>query len=155
MCEAPRKSVADRVFISRMLAYSARKKRAKGPPAYSTLNPETSSDSPSVKSNGARLVSARVEIYHIAARGQAGRTSQIASWATLNIWRVNPPVKIIALRRINPRLTSYEIVCATARRAPMRAYFELEAQPDPRMEYTARLESARMNRIPRLRSMTG
>jgi len=79
MWEAPRNRVADSVFISRMFAYSARKKRAKGPPAYSTLKPDTSSDSPSVRSKGARLVSARVEIYHIAARGQAGMASQMAS----------------------------------------------------------------------------
>lgn len=58
------------VFMSMMLAYSARKNRAKGPAAYSTLKPETSSDSPSVRSNGARLVSASVETYHIMARGQ-------------------------------------------------------------------------------------
>lgn len=58
------------VFMSIMLAYSARKNRAKGPAAYSTLNPETSSDSPSVRSNGARFVSASVETYHIIARGQ-------------------------------------------------------------------------------------
>lgn len=58
------------VFMSMMLAYSAKKKSAKGPAAYSTLNPDTSSDSPSVKSNGARLVSASVETYHIMARGQ-------------------------------------------------------------------------------------
>ena len=56
------------VFISIMLAYSAKKNMANGPAAYSTLNPETSSDSPS---NGARLVSARVEMYHIIARGHA------------------------------------------------------------------------------------
>lgn len=71
--------MADSVFIKRMLAYSAKKKRANGPPAYSTLKPETSSDSPSVRSKGARLVSANVEIYHIAARGQAGIKSQTAS----------------------------------------------------------------------------
>lgn len=58
------------VFISMMLAYSAKKNRAKGPAAYSTLKPETSSDSPSVRSKGARLVSASVETYHIMARGQ-------------------------------------------------------------------------------------
>lgn len=86
--EAPRKSVAESVFMRRMLAYSARKNRAKGPPAYSTLNPETSSDSPSVRSKGARFVSARVEMYHIAARGQAGTASQMLSWVTLNICRV-------------------------------------------------------------------
>ena len=106
MCEAPRNRMTDSVFISRMLAYSARKNRAKGPPAYSTLKPETSSDSPSVRSNGARFVSARVETYHIAARGQAGRRSQVDSWVTLNICRVNPPVKMIIERRIRPKLTS-------------------------------------------------
>lgn len=58
------------VFINMMLAYSARKKRANGPAAYSTLKPETNSDSPSVRSNGARFVSARVDTYHIMARGQ-------------------------------------------------------------------------------------
>lgn len=65
--------------MSKMLAYSARKKKAKGPPAYSTLKPETNSDSPSVRSKGARLVSARVEMYHIAARGQVGQMSQMFS----------------------------------------------------------------------------
>lgn len=71
--------MVDSVFMRRMLAYSARKNSAKGPPAYSTLNPDTSSDSPSARSKGARFVSARVEIYHMAARGQAGRSSQIIS----------------------------------------------------------------------------
>jgi len=106
MWEAPRNRTADRVFIRRILAYSARKKRAKGPPAYSTLKPETSSDSPSVRSKGARLVSARVEMYHIAASGQAGKTSQILSCATLKVCRVKPPVKIMMFRTIRPRLTS-------------------------------------------------
>lgn len=77
--DVPRNSTTDRVFISRMFAYSARKNKAKGPPAYSTLKPDTSSDSPSVRSNGARLVSARVEIYHMAANGHAGASSQILS----------------------------------------------------------------------------
>jgi len=103
---APQNRMAERVFISRMLAYSARKNSAKGPPAYSTLNPETSSDSPSVRSKGARLVSARVEIYHIAARGHAGRRSQTLSWAVLKVCRVNPPEKMMMLRRMRPRLTS-------------------------------------------------
>lgn len=134
ICEAPRNSTADKVFISRMLAYSARKNRANGPPAYSTLKPETSSDSPSVRSNGARFVSANVEIYHIAARGQAGMSNQILSWVILNVWRVYPPERIITERRISPRLTSYEIVWATARRAPISAYFEFDAQPDPKIE---------------------
>ena len=85
MWEAPRNRMVERVFIRRMFAYSARKNRAKGPPAYSTLKPETSSDSPSVRSKGARFVSARVEIYHIAASGQAGRRSQVYSWVVLKV----------------------------------------------------------------------
>ena len=62
-----------------MFAYSARKNRANGPAAYSTLNPETSSDSLLVRSKRARLVSATVEINHIIARGQAGKISHICS----------------------------------------------------------------------------
>jgi len=45
-----------------MLAYSAKKIKANPPPPYSTLNPETSSDSPSGKSKGVRFVSAKQEI---------------------------------------------------------------------------------------------
>lgn len=62
-----------------MLAYSAKKNRAKGPAAYSTLNPDTSSDSPSVKSKGARFVSARVEMNHIIVMGHDGMINQINS----------------------------------------------------------------------------
>lgn len=103
---APRKRMVERVFMSRMLAYSARKNRANGPPAYSTLKPETSSDSPSVRSKGARLVSASVEMYHIAANGHAGMPSQMYSCAVLKVCSEKPPTKIIAERRISPRLTS-------------------------------------------------
>lgn len=106
MWVAPRNSVAESVFMRRMLAYSARKNSANGPPAYSTLKPETSSDSPSVRSKGARLVSARVEMYHMAARGQAGMASQMLSWATLKTCRVKPPEKTMMQRRMRPRLTS-------------------------------------------------
>lgn len=77
--EVPKNKITDRVFISKILVYSAKKNNAKGPPAYSMLKPETNSDSPSVRSNGARLVSARVEIYHMRAKGQPGIRSQIVS----------------------------------------------------------------------------
>lgn len=43
---------------ARILAYSAIKIKANSPDEYSILKPETNSDSPSAKSNGARLVSA-------------------------------------------------------------------------------------------------
>lgn len=43
-----------------MFKYSATNSSANLPLLYSTLKPETSSDSPSAKSKGARLVSANV-----------------------------------------------------------------------------------------------
>jgi hypothetical protein len=55
--------------IRMILAYSAKKIRAKCPPEYSTLNPDTSSDSPSAKSKGVRLTSAEHEIIHTINRG--------------------------------------------------------------------------------------
>lgn len=76
------------VFISMMFAYSARKNRAKGPAAYSTLKPDTSSDSPSVRSNGARFVSARVEINHIIASGHEEKIRYSGSWVVARVFRV-------------------------------------------------------------------
>lgn len=48
--------------------YSAKKIKANHPPMYSTLNPETNSDSPSAKSKGLRFVSAKHVIIHIIKR---------------------------------------------------------------------------------------
>lgn len=45
------------------------------------------------------------------------------------------------------------MVCATARRAPISAYFEFEAHPDHRMEYTARLDIDKRNSRPKFRSV--
>jgi hypothetical protein len=44
------------------IAYSDKKIKAKEAPEYSVLKPETSSDSDSLKSKGARCVSAKVQI---------------------------------------------------------------------------------------------
>ena len=56
------KNTTDNSLIIKMLAYSAIKISANIPPLYSTLNPDTSSDSPSAKSNGVRFVSAKLVI---------------------------------------------------------------------------------------------
>lgn len=131
---APKNRMVVRMFIMMMLAYSARKNRAKGPAAYSTLNPETSSDSPSVKSKGARFVSARVEINHIMARGHAGKIIHKCSCVVISVDRVKDPFINNTDSRMIANVTSYEIVWATARRAPIRAYFEFEAHPDHKIE---------------------
>lgn len=94
------------VFINKILAYSAKKNKANKPPENSTLNPETNSDSPSVKSKGARLVSANVEVNHIKKIGHKGKKSQIFSWRLINNLRSNPPDKIVSKIIISPRVTS-------------------------------------------------
>lgn len=138
-----------KAFIMMMLAYSATKNMAKGPAAYSTLKPDTSSDSPSVRSKGARLVSASVEINHIMAKGQAGTIIHMCSCVVMSVDRVKDPLIRSTESKMIASVTSYEMVWATARRAPINAYFELEAQPDHRMEYTARLDIASKNSTPR------
>lgn len=144
---APRNIIVVRAFIIMMFAYSARKNRAKGPPAYSTLKPDTSSDSPSVRSNGARLVSARVEMNHIINKGHAGMINQMNSWVVISVRSVKDPFVSRTDKMMIARVTSYEIVWATARMAPISAYFEFEAQPDHKMAYTARLDKASKNKM--------
>lgn len=51
--------------IKKILAYSAIKIKANPRLPYSMLNPDTNSDSPSAKSKGVRLVSAKQEINQI------------------------------------------------------------------------------------------
>lgn len=51
--------------MNRILPYSAIKRKANKALPYSILNPETNSDSPSARSKGARLVSAKQIVIHI------------------------------------------------------------------------------------------
>jgi hypothetical protein len=130
---APRNMIVVRAFIIMMFIYSAMKNKANGPAAYSTLNPDTSLDSPSLRSNGAWFVSANVEINHIIASGHVGMMSQICSCVVIGENIVNDPFISITDKTVMARDTSYEIVCATAQSAPIRAYLEFDDQPDHRM----------------------
>jgi len=69
--------VTVRSLINRIFMYSAIKIRANMPALYSTLNPDTSSDSPSAKSNGVRFVSARFVINHITNSGMIMRSIHV------------------------------------------------------------------------------
>ena len=62
-----------------ILAYSAIKINAKPPLLYSVLNPDTSSDSPSLKSKGVRLVSASLDTNQTHDNGKKRNRSHIAS----------------------------------------------------------------------------
>ena len=46
--------------------------------------------------------------------------------------------------RIIASVTPYEIVCATAHRAPVSAYFELKAHPVHRSKYMARFNKVKV-----------
>lgn len=127
-----RNSEVVRSLMNRIIIYSAMKMSANDPALYSMLNPDTSSDSPSAKSNGVRLVSARAEMSHMGAKGRVGRAFGIEV-----VVRKDVRSKERRRRRgdsiIRAILTSYEIVCATPRMAPRRAYLEFENQPAPRV----------------------
>lgn len=71
--------MADVILINKIFVYSAIKINANNPLLYSVLNPDTSSDSPSAKSNGVRFVSAKVVVNHINSNG-------IAMIATHDFW---------------------------------------------------------------------
>ncbi len=108
--------------------YSAIKIRANKPLLYSVLNPDTSSDSPSAKSNGVRLVSANVVVNHIINRGNdiiPIHDFCLVEMVVQSIWCSISRVEI----KISAILTSYEIVCATPRSLPNSAYFEFEHHP--------------------------
>jgi hypothetical protein len=55
----------DMTDINKIFRYSAMKSIANFTPEYSTLKPETSSDSPSAKSKGVRLVSASLIVSQV------------------------------------------------------------------------------------------
>lgn len=62
--DVPKKRIDDKALKNRIIIYSAIKIIANLPLLYSVLNPETSSLSPSAKSNGVRFNSAIIEISH-------------------------------------------------------------------------------------------
>lgn len=72
----PRKRSTPNADIKIIWQYSARKNKAKDILEYSTLNPETNSDSPSIKSKGTLFVSAKADIKNIIAAGNKGTKNQ-------------------------------------------------------------------------------
>ena len=67
--QPPQNMITVKELIKIIEPYSAKKNKAKPILAYSTLNPETSSDSASGKSKGALLVSAKILIKNNKKRG--------------------------------------------------------------------------------------
>lgn len=76
--QPPKKRSEFKRDIKIICPYSARKNRAKVIAEYSTLNPDTNSDSPSDKSKGALFVSAKEETKNITKAGNRGIINQIS-----------------------------------------------------------------------------
>ncbi len=105
--QPPRKKSALRADLRIILLYSASEKRAKPLAEYSTLYPETSSDSASGRSNGCRFVSARDAIKKIILIGSSGPTSQTVFVCTSPLVdRFAVPAIRITEIRVDPRPTS-------------------------------------------------
>lgn len=102
----PRNKSTLNAFINIIFLYSAMKNRANGPPAYSTLYPDTSSDSPSVRSNGARLVSANEDMNHIKDSGTIGSKNHIDSCMFMIFARENELDQRRTDNSISPSLIS-------------------------------------------------
>lgn len=76
----PIKIILNKKDINKILAYSANIIKANPPLLYSVLYPDTSSDSPSAKSKGVRLVSAKQEINQINLATGKMKINQRSSW---------------------------------------------------------------------------
>jgi len=135
------------ILINKIFIYSAMKIRAKVLLLYSVLNPDTSSDSPSAKSNGVRFVSARADVNHIII---SGKNIIIIDdfWSIIIFVRSIELIRIIDVSIISDILTSYEIVCATPRSLPSSEYLELEYHPAMNVAYTFILEMHRKKMAP-------
>lgn len=79
--QPPKNINANKKLINIIWEYSAKKNKAKVIEEYSTLYPDTNSDSPSVKSKGALLVSAKHDTKNIRPAGKRGNINQVnCSW---------------------------------------------------------------------------
>lgn len=104
--QPPKKRIAEKKENRMMWPYSARKNNAKVIAEYSTLKPETNSDSPSVKSKGALLVSANPETKNIRKAGKRGKMNQISDCASTIPLIFSSPTQRITERIMIPILTS-------------------------------------------------
>jgi len=102
----PKNKIAENKLIIKILAYSAKKIKAKPADPYSILNPETSSDSPSAKSKGARLVSATQVTNQIKETGSIRKLSHIVLCNSLISRNLKVPTRNNGKRRVRAILTS-------------------------------------------------
>ena len=104
----------------RIIRYSPKKINVNKEALYSVLNPETNSDSPSEKSKGVRLVSAKQEINHIILRTGVSPSKGKSELASDNEDTLKDEAIISIDNMIKASLISYEMVWAILRIAPIK-----------------------------------
>ena len=75
--QPPKNIITNKLDITITCKYSPKNKNAKVIEEYSTLNPDTNSDSASAKSKGVRLVSASIKIKKNKNNGKHGKINHI------------------------------------------------------------------------------
>ena len=98
----PEKRMMEIIDMMMIFMYSAIKIIANIPLLYSVLNPETSSDSPSAKSNGVRLVSAREVVSQIRKIGgikniNHGEKLKNRNWRLTDLIKIKGDIRIRAI----------------------------------------------------------
>jgi len=104
--QPPKKKITINTHIIKIFEYSAKKNRTKVVAAYSTLYPDTNSDSASGKSNGTLLVSAKAEIKNKKKLTNNGNINQILAWNKTISLKFNEPTHNKTLITIIPIDTS-------------------------------------------------
>ena len=100
--QPPRKTIQAKALINIIELYSAKKNNAKPILEYSTLNPDTSSDSASGRSKGARFVSANILIRNMKNNGNNGiKKKQNFCVVTIST-KFNDPTKSNTVIKIKP-----------------------------------------------------
>src|SRR6185312_7174584 len=125
--QPPRKRIVVIAHIRMIDTYSPSMNIMYGVEPYSTMNPATSSDSASGRSNGVRLVSASAEMKNTMNIGNSGNQNQLrklnhgtpSMWAS-PIWvcastmscRFSEPTQSSTVMNTKPIETSYDTICA-------------------------------------------
>ena len=104
--QPPRNRIEVVALIRIMLAYSPRKNRAKVIAEYSEKYPATNSDSPSGRSKGRRLVSAKAEMKKTTNIGSSGTANQTWRWASTISERLSEPTQSSTVIMTKPMETS-------------------------------------------------
>jgi len=104
--QPPKKTRTVRALISIIDPYSARKNKANPILEYSTLNPDTNSDSASGRSNGARFVSAKILTRNIKKSGRKGTIKKTNDWKVTILIKFKEPTHSRVTIRISPSETS-------------------------------------------------